>query len=82
MNYLKNGHICVRILGIKDHKFEWCQQDICEKRIMRENALKTNSKEMSLTKELEEKGHTCISYRETFPIQVSWREQEICKNKK
>ena len=72
----ENGHICTSIIGIKDHKFEWCQRDICEK----ENMRKINNKKKKFAKELEEKGHTCISYTESFPVEIGWCQQEICKN--
>lgn len=28
--FLQNkGHGCIRIIGLKDHEFEWCQKDEC-----------------------------------------------------
>jgi len=73
-----HGHICVNIIGFKNHKFEWCEQDICVRVVARDQMRQRQEEERKFAGELREKGHTCIRIMESYPMQVGWCRNDIC----
>ena len=41
-----------------------------------------NEESQEFGKKLENEGHTCVLYLETYPVQISWCEQKVCNNLK
>ena len=82
-DFLKeNGHECVGIIGVKDHKFKWCQKDVCQEVLMRQNMRKRQEEQDQLFAKLSSEGHTCIEILETYPSRTEWCHSNPCKNDK
>jgi len=50
-----------------------------EKELMDQLA-KRNKELHEFGKKLENEGHICVLYLETYPVQISWCKQKVCKN--
>ena len=74
----KAGHSCAMIIGMSNHTFEWCQQEICPKTLQRQNMAEREAKQKEFRADLKTKGHTCIRIRESYPTQTSWCQNEQC----
>lgn len=78
----KRGHTCAMITGITDRRFEWCQKDICPRKLMEEDRHHRQKDHMNLLKKLENDGHTCICTPDIYPGHISWCEEDVCVNLK
>jgi hypothetical protein len=82
-NFLESkGHECVRIEGINNYTFKWCQKDICLTRLAHEQMDQREKENIEFAEQLSAQGHTCIHYLEKIPIQISWCHENPCKNNK
>jgi hypothetical protein len=72
------GHKCVMIVGTQDHKFKWCQKDICKEVVVRQKSSEINKERHLFANELRQKGHTCVAYLESYPVQINWCGEEVC----
>lgn len=78
--FLKSkGHECVGIVGLKDHKFEWCQKDVCTAVLMKQDMAQRQKEEEEFEQKLVSEGHQCIYIMESYPMQVGWCGQTPCK---
>lgn len=79
-DFLKEkGHECVGIVGMKDHKFEWCMKDECSTKRMHEDMNRRQKEENEFVKKLESEGHTCITILECYPSRTRWCQSNPCK---
>jgi hypothetical protein len=74
-----DGHSCPMIIGLNNHRFEWCQKDICPETKMQHDMAQRNQKQENFAAELISKGHKCVNILESYPCQVSWCNSEPCK---
>lgn len=72
------GHNCMRIIGLNNHIFEWCQKDECPSSKMRTKMNTINEERMAFVEELKLQGHKCVKILESFPVQVRWCEHIPC----
>lgn len=76
-----NGHECVQIIGVSNHKFKWCEQDDCPETRQWEDMKKRQLKEEKFASDLQKRGHKCIWILESYPMRVEWCEKEPCVKK-
>ena len=74
------GHKCMIYNGLTG-SFTWCCKDYCSSVKIRNDMDKRNDEAMNFAKELKDKGHNCIYYMESYPVQIGWCRQNICVNK-
>jgi hypothetical protein len=74
----ERDHTCVSIVGLTDHKFEWCGKDICPSKLIWDDMDKRQAEEMAFAKKLESEGHTCVYYMESYPVQIGWCDSAVC----
>ena len=48
---------------------------------IRQEMREIQNERKKFSEELISKGHTCIKYKESMPVQIRWCCQEICTNK-
>jgi hypothetical protein len=81
MNFLEsNGHKCM-MYNISKGCLEWCNKDICIRAKALEDMNERNIKALAFADELKNKGHCCIQYLESYPVQIRWCQQENCIHK-
>ncbi len=74
------GHLCVQIIGINDYELKWCQKDFC---VISEEECKTkeiNHEQMEFAGKLADEGHKCISYTDSYPVEIGWCNETPCKD--
>ena len=74
------GHSCMTISGMTEHKFEWCQKEICPETQILNDMRRRNDEQEALIFKLKNGGHVCISIKESYPIQVGWCQETPCKH--
>ena len=72
------GHQCVSIVGMNNHKFIWCEKDICSSKVIWDDMTKMDAERNAFVKKLEDEGHTCIYYMESYPVQIGWCNNAVC----
>lgn len=75
----EDGHSCMSISGMSNHKFKWCQKEVCSKTEIRNDMARRNASEQEFADKLRREGHRCIRIMESFPIQVGWCQKTPCK---
>lgn len=75
------GHPCVTYHSLED-RLTWCQKDPCEDIKRRERTLAYHKKQQELAADLIIKGHNCVLYLNTYPIEIQWCDQNMCIGKK
>lgn len=77
-------HECMQIHGMANHKFKWCQKDICPETRSRNNMRRRQQQFEDDIATLKQQGHTCVQTFDTYPGRIAhWCEQIVCnKNKK
>nr|AEX63313.1 hypothetical protein mv_L1111 [Moumouvirus Monve] len=79
--FLENkDHECCMIMGMNNHKFKWCMQDVCKDKLMYEDMERRQAQEDAFVEKLQNEGHTCIYIMESYPSQTGWCGQKICVN--
>ncbi|AGC01567.1 hypothetical protein H012_gp899 [Acanthamoeba polyphaga moumouvirus] len=76
----KKDHECCMIIGMNNHKFKWCMQDVCKDKLMYEDMKRRQAEEDAFVEKLRYEGHTCIYIMESYPSQTGWCRQKICVN--
>lgn len=77
-NFLKSkGHKCM-VYNIAREKLEWCCKDECSEIKILDDMARRNKEAYEFANSLKEKGHNCIEYLESYPIQIKWCNNEIC----
>ena len=75
-----NGHQCP-MYNISKGYLEWCNKDVCVRTKTLDDMKERNNRAYEFAKELHNKGHRCVEYLESYPVQISWCQQEICVKK-
>ncbi len=79
INFLETeGHKCY-MYDTRKKQLDWCNEDICRSVINMERMEKMQEEQMKFGRELTEKGHTCVGYAESYPVQICWCGNEPCK---
>lgn len=73
-----NGHSCMSIIGTSNHRFEWCQKDICPEINIHLDMNRRNQEAEDFVRKLRAEGHKCIQIKESYPIQIGWCQQSKC----
>lgn len=74
------GHQCM-MYNMSKQNLEWCCKDECLRTIALANMNKRNIKAYELADSLKKQGHNCIMYLESYPVKISWCNQETCIKK-
>jgi hypothetical protein len=71
---MEKGHECVMIVGLKDHKFTWCEKDNCEMTSVWKDANEIEP----FASSLRSKGHECLVLMECYPPRYDWCQKDVC----
>jgi hypothetical protein len=71
------GHYC-SMYNITKGKLEWCNKDICERKIINNDIERRQQEAMDFADFLKRNGHKCISYLESYPVQIKWCNRDKC----
>lgn len=72
------NHMCMKIIGIDDHKFKWCEKDICQEKLMWEDMERRQKEEDAFYTKLKSEGHTCLFIMESYSSRTGWCGQTPC----
>jgi hypothetical protein len=82
-NSLKEkNHSCMMYNGYENPRLNWCEKNICDALIIREEMRKRNKEQLELHEQLIKNGHTCICVPEIYPARIEWCQQSTCIYKK
>ena len=78
----------IALLEIKDHQcmmyniskgmLEWCNKDKCVRTQSLNDMEYRNRQAMEFADKLSNQGHYCVRILESYPVQISWCNQETC----
>lgn len=57
---------------------QWCHQDVCKNIIKEQDMKKINDEALEFANKLIKSGHKCVSFKESYPIQINWCGKETC----
>lgn len=69
------NHNCI-VYNEHANILEWCHQDICIKDDLK--TIQKNNDNFAIF--LQNNGHKCISYAESYPVQIIWCGNKICSH--
>jgi hypothetical protein len=73
------GHQCM-MYNISKGILEWCNKDQCIRTQSLKDMAYRNTQAMEFADELRKQGHCCVRIMESYPVQISWCNQETCNN--
>jgi hypothetical protein len=76
----QKGHTC-GFFNLADNKMSWCQQDECED-VKRYASMEKRQKDAeNFAQNLIKKGHKCVYYMDSYPVQIGWCNNDLCTGK-
>lgn len=87
---INQGHKCAKIMELENGKLELscCWKIQCDSiQVLTKDDKyadmdKRNEELMKFAELLQKNGHKCVTFMESFPVQIGWCKQDVCTGKK